>query len=257
MQPTHARARHPITLLILPIIFGMSSTALAEKLPSPKTLFKQHVEAVGGKRAIKATKQRTLNGTFTIAAMGLAGPLNTVAAAPNKIATSVDMGQFGVSRSGFDGVTGWSMDARNGNQVLAGDALAAMQNTADFYSDLNLGKDTTEKETVGVADIDGEPHYRVRLVNKEGDENYLYFSKKTGLLGGIDRMDATPMGKVPTQVRMRNYVKANGLQSPRAIATNQNGIESVIQIESISYGTVKQGAFEVPPEIRSVLDQQG
>ena len=144
-----------------------------------------------------------------------------------------------------------------GNQVLSGDALAGIQNNADFYSDLNLGKNSTEKQTVGVADIDGEQHYRVRLVNRDGDESYLYFSKETGLLGGIDRMDATPMGKVPTQVRLRDYVEADGLQSPRTIATTQNAVESLMQIESISYDTLNEGAFELPPEIQSVLDQQG
>ena len=68
-----------------------------------------------------------------------------VAAAPNKIKTTIELGQYGKSLSGYDGKVGWSMDPMSGNMILEGEALKQMIARADFYnSDLNLGKDAVK-----------------------------------------------------------------------------------------------------------------
>ncbi len=57
----------------------------------------------------------------------------------------------------------------------------------------------------------------------DGEESYLYFSKETGLLSGIDRMELGPMGKAPTQIRMGNYIESDGVKTARKITSSQNG----------------------------------
>jgi hypothetical protein len=226
------------------------------ELPEPAELFKRHIEAVGGKQAINAHTSRTVNGKFQIPVMGVVGQLHVVAAAPNKISTTVDLGQFGKSRSGYNGNVGWRMDAMSGNEILTGEALAGMINSADFYSDLNLGKDSSEQETVGVASFGDEDHYRVRLVGERGEETFLYFSTSSGLMSGIGRMDMIAMNKVPTEIRLKDYTEFEGVLSPRLIVTNQNFVESIMQIESMTYDTVDEQSFALPAEIQTIVNDQ-
>ncbi len=65
--------------------------------------------------------------------MGIEGNLQVLAAAPNKIKTTIELGQYGKSLSGYNGTVGWSMDPMSGNRILEGEALQQMIARADFY----------------------------------------------------------------------------------------------------------------------------
>ena len=233
---------------------GAKENSADTKLPTPSALFAKHVSAIGGEKTLKNHTKRTVNGKLIIQAMGIHGRLHVAAAAPNKLVTTIDLGQFGVSRSGFNGEIGWSMDAMSGNQILQGEALQAMIARADIYADsLNLGKDTKQKKTVDVTKFDGGEHYRVQLVDKKGEESYLYFSKDTGLMSGVDRMELGPMGKMPTQIRLRDYVDFNGIRSARKISSSQNGVETIMEIDSVSYEEHAKDIFDLPAEIKALV----
>ena len=50
-------------------------------------------------------------------------------------------------------------------------------------------------ETVQTVTFEDGEQFKVLLVDADGEESYLYFSKETGLLSGIDRMELGTMGK--------------------------------------------------------------
>jgi len=163
--------------------------------------------------------------------------------------------KFGINRSGFNGSIAWSMDPESGNRILSGEALQAMDEKSNFYADnLQLGKDATKQKTVDVVTFNGVEQYRVFLLNKNGEESYLYFSQKTGLLSGVDRIELSAMGKVPTQIRFSNYVQLDGLKTVRRISISQNGVESTIVINSVSYDDLATNAFDLPSEIKAILN---
>jgi hypothetical protein len=228
----------------------------ADNLPLPSDLFANHIEAVGGEESIRAHTMRTANGSLIINAYGINGELHMVAEAPNKLATNIELGQFGTSRSGYNGTIGWSMDPMSGNSVLQGEALKGMIKSADFYSDnLHLGNDAVKMETVETVTFDDGEHFRVLLVNTNGNESYLYFSKETGLLSGTDTMTLGASGMVPTQIRLGNYVEYEGVKSARRISSTQSGVETIIEIDSVSYDAVPENAFELPAEIQALVSE--
>ena len=228
----------------------------AEDLPLPGVLINKHIDAVGGEQSLHAHTTKTINGKLHIKAMGIEGNLHIVAAAPDKIKTTIELGQYGKSLSGYNGTVGWSMDPMSGNRILEGEALKQMIARADFYnSDLNLGKDAVKLETVQTVNFDDGEQYKVLLVDANGEESYLYFSKETGLLSGIDRMETGAMGKMPTQIRLGNYVETDGIKTARRITSSQNGGETIIEIDSVSYNALAENAFELPAEIQSQVNK--
>ncbi|MCP5063743.1 MAG: hypothetical protein GY936_14945 [Ignavibacteriae bacterium] len=227
----------------------------AKNLPLPSVLFEKHIEAIGGEKILRDYSRNTITGKLIIQAYGLNGKIQINAEAPNKMATTVDLGPLGQSRSGFNGSVGWSMDAMSGNKVLAGEALQAMITKSDFYANnLQLGKGATKKKTVDIVTIDGSEQFRVFLLNDKGEESFLYFSKETGLLSGIDRMELGAAGIVPTKIRLSNYVELDGLKTVRRISSSQNGIETIIEISSLSYNELAENVFDLPSEIQALVN---
>jgi hypothetical protein len=250
--------------LFLAATFGFAVTSVSQSieesaagdLPLPSVLFKKHIDAVGGEQSIRAHTSQTIHGKLLIKAMGIEGNLEVLAAAPNKIRTTIELGQYGKSRSGYNGTVGWSMDPMSGNRILEGEALQQMIARADFYGNsLNLGKDAVKQETVQTVPFENGEQYKVLLVDANGEESYLYFSKETGLLSGMDRMETGPMGKMPTQIRLDNYVESDGVKTARKITSSQNGGETIIEIDSVSYNALAENAFELPAEIQSKVSQ--
>ena len=228
----------------------------ADNLPLPSALFANHIEAVGGEESIRAHTMRTASGNLIINAYGINGKLHMVAAAPNKLATKIELGQFGTSHSGYNGTIGWSMDPMSGNSVLQGEALKGMIKSADFYSDnLHLGNDAVKMETVETVTFDDGEHFRVLLINADGDESYFFFSKESGLLSGKDTMTLGAGSMVPTQIRLGNYVEYEGVKSARRISSTQGGVETIIEIDSVSYDAVPENAFDLPAEIQALVSE--
>lgn len=225
-----------------------------ENFPLPSVLFKKHIEAIGEEQSIKAHTTKTIKGKMTIKIMGIEGTMNVVAEAPNKIKTTVELGQYGKSLSGYDGNVGYSVDPMQGNRILEGEALEQMIARADFYgNDIHLGIGAVKQETIQLVNIEDGEYFKVLLVDTEGEESFLYFSKETGLLSGIDMMELSATGKTPTQIRMNNYVETAGIKTAHKITSKQNGVETIIQIDSVSYEPLAENAFELPTEIQSLV----
>ncbi len=81
-------------------------------------MFKKHIDAIGGEQSIRSHTTKTIDGKLHIKAMGIEGNLHIIAAVPNKIKTTIELGQYGKSLSGYDGTVGWSMDPMSGNMIL-------------------------------------------------------------------------------------------------------------------------------------------
>jgi len=260
----HTINKYLTIILVLTATFGLAVKSYSQSakesaagdLPLPSVLLKKHINAVGGEQALRAHTTKTINGKLHIKVMGIEGNINVIAAAPNKMKTTLELGQYGKSSSGYNGTVGWSMNPMSGNQILEGEALKQMIERADFYgNELNLGKDAVKLETVQSVNFDDGEQYKVLLVDANGEESYLYFSKETGLMSGIDRMEIGAMGKMPTQIRLGNYLETDGIKTPRKITSIQNGGETIIEIDSVSYNALAENAFELPAEIKSKVSE--
>jgi len=258
----HTINKYIKTVLVFVLTFGFTVNSYSqsaeessvENLPLPSVLINKHIEAIGGEQSIKAHTTKNINGKLVIKVMKIEGAMNVVAEAPNKIKTTIELGQYGKSISGYDGKVGYSMDPMQGNRILEGEALKQMITRADFYgNNIHLGKDAVKQKTIQLVNLEDGEYYKVLLIDADGEESFLYFSKETGLLSGIDMMELSATGKTPTQIRMSNYVETEGIKTAHKISSTQNGVETIIQIDSVSYDPLSENAFDLPTEIQSLV----
>jgi len=256
--------RYVVAAIFLVATFGFAANTYsqsvdesdADNLPLPSSLFAKHIEAVGGEENLRAHTTRTIYGILIINAYNITGDIEIVAEAPNKLSTTIELGQFGTSRSGYNGTVGWSMDPMSGNRVLQGEALQGMIQSSDFYADnLNLGKGAIKQETIETVTFEDGEQYKVLLVDENGEESTLYFSKETGLLSGMDRMQFGLSGRVPTEIRLSNYVEFDGIKTASKFTSVQSGIKTIVELDSVSYAPPADNAFELPAVIQSKIGQ--
>ena len=95
----------------------------AGTLPAASEILSRYTRAVGGERAIRKYRSRRALGRFELRAQGIAGPLEILAAAPNRIRIRITLAGLGEMLRGYDGAIGWSMDPAIGPRVLSGGEL--------------------------------------------------------------------------------------------------------------------------------------
>lgn len=260
----HSINKYIKTVLFFAITFGFAvnlysqsiEESSVDNLPLPSVLFKKYIESIGGEKLIKAHSTKSINGKMLIKVMGIEGNMKVVAEAPNKIKTTVELGQYGKSLSGYDGKVGWSIEPMSGSRILEGEALKQMIARADFYgNNIHLGENAVKQKTIQLVNLDDGEYYKVLLVDANGEESFLYFSKKSNLLRGIDMMELSATGKTPTQIRMSNYVESEGIKTAHRISSTQNGVETIIQIDSVSYEPLAKNAFDLPNKIQAKVSK--
>jgi hypothetical protein len=223
----------------------------ANGLPTPAALIARYVDALGGEAAIKKHQSSTRKGKMAIAAMGMEGQTVIKAAAPDKMVTNIETG-MGAMNQGYNGTVGWSDNPMTGAQVLSGDQLETMKVQADFYAPLNYAKHYKSMETVGEEQWAGQAAYKVKMVNMAGKEQFQYFSKDTGLLLGLQGVQAGPMGESEVKITMTDYKDFGGSKLPGKMTIDVAGMQIEQTVESVTYDDVDAAAFELPASVKAI-----
>lgn len=224
----------------------------ANGLPTPAALLARYVDALGGESALRKHESSTRKGKMTIAAMGMEGSSTVLAAAPDKIVMNIETG-MGAMNQGYDGKVGWSDNPMTGATVLDGEQLANMKVQADYYMPLNYSKHYTTMETVEEIDWNGTAAYKVKVVSPTGRESLHFFDKSTGLLLGIQGVQAGPMGESEVKISFSDYKDFDGVKIPAKTTLDVQGMQIEQTVETVTFGDVDPAAFEPPEAIKAQL----
>ncbi|HXE79393.1 MAG TPA: hypothetical protein VNK41_01465 [Vicinamibacterales bacterium] len=239
-----------------PSVWSQTAAVPAPALPSAGDILARHRDAVGGEAAIRKHRSRRVTGHFALTAQGIEGPLEMLAAAPDRLVLRMDVGGLGRIERGYDGSIGWSIDPGVGPRLLEGRELSELRYSADFYSDL---KDFSDFESATVLErttFEGKDCYAVRLVRPDGMEITEYYDVSSGLLAG-SRMDSTSaMGRIPTTSVVDEYREFDGVLLPTRARQRAMGVEWLLTIASVEHDVVPDGAFVPPPAIAALRDRQ-
>lgn len=230
-----------------------AAPAAAAPLPSGKDIVAKHLAAIGGEAAFKAVKSFHAKGTFELPAQSLSGPLELMAARPNKLLLRVDIPSVGHVESGFDGKNGWSIDPLAGPSLLTGRALSEMSEDAWFDGTLHAPDRVKELTTLAKVEFDKRQAYQVKVVHISGVEQTEYYDVETGLQIGSESQRETPMGLLPTKVMLREYQKFGTLKQPTVLVQSTMGIDQVFRMSSYEYNDVVPTVFEPPPAIKALI----
>jgi hypothetical protein len=225
-------------------------------LPPARQLIDKHIAAMGGKEKLLAHATSTTKGTFEIPSQGLSGQYQLYSAKPNKVSMTITIPGIGDIASGFDGSVAWSTNPMQGARVLSGKELDAMKESTGEDSEFRTPAVITSAETVEKTTMGGEACYKVKLVWKSGRTSYDCYSVATGLRVGTSAQQETQMGTIDVSTTLSDYKDFGGVKRPAKMTQEMMGMQQVMTITSVEYDTVPANAFELPKEVKALVDKK-
>jgi hypothetical protein len=222
-------------------------------LPSARAIIDRHIAAIGGKAAVLSHSSTRATGTFSVASAGMNGSLEVIAAKPDKNMVKITIPGVGEVLEGYDGKNGWMLSPMAGPMLLEGKQLEEKRFDADFLSELHDESRYASITTVEKTDFEGRPCYKLKLVRKNGGEDFEFYDVETGLKAGHIATRETPMGTITATSVETDYKKFGNLLLPTTVKNSMMGMQQVITIASVEYDTVPPNAFEPPTEIKALI----
>lgn len=225
----------------------------SEALPSARSILDRHIKAIGGKEAVLSHSSTRATGTFSVASAGMTGSVEVIAAKPDKSLVKISIPGVGEILEGYDGKSGWTLSPMTGPMLLEGKQLEEKRYDADFFSELHDDNRYTSMTTVEKTEFEGRPCYKVKLVRKNGGEDFEFYDVETGLKAGRIATRETPMGTITGTSVESDYKKFGNILQATMVKNTMMGMQQVITIASIEYDTVPPTAFEPPAEIKALI----
>lgn len=249
-------SRAAVLGFIISLLTAHAGEAKKEGLPTAQQVMQRYAKEIGGKDAFEKHSSQHLTGTIEIPAQKISGKMEVFASRPNKLVMKVSMPGLGDVTTGFNGEVGWMNTAITGPMLLEGKMKEEVATQADFDHTLHDPADYKVMETLGKEEFNGEECYELNLVHKSGFESTEFFSVKTGLQIGFIATQQTQFGPVKTTTLVSDYKKFEDLLMPAKTVQKVSGIETVMTIEKMDYDKVEASVFNVPPEVKTLLEQK-
>lgn len=222
-------------------------------LPSARSIIDRHLKGIGGRDAILAHSSTRATGTFSVASAGMTGAIEVFAAKPDKSMIKINIPGVGDIVEGYNGKHGWTVSPMSGPMLLEGKQLDEKRFDADFYGELHDDSRYQSMTTLERTEFDGRQCYKLRLVRKDGAEEFEFYDVETGLKAGRIATRETPMGSVTGTAVETDYKKFGNLLQPTTVKNSLMGMQQLITITTIEYDAVPPSAFDPPAEIRALI----
>lgn len=241
-------------------VLGALTGALASAQPLPKaeTILDRYIQVTGGKAAYQKHTHETLTGTITFPEQGLSGQLTRYAMAPDKEYSVVELGPIGKIESGYTNGVAWERSAILGPRLKTGDEKDQAAREAQFNGQAEWRIIFPKAETTGSESVNGEDCYKVLLTPVAGKSETQFFSKKSGLLLKTAATAVSPMGEVAVEVEVSDYKTFDGILFPTRSRQKAGAQQLEINITSVTTDQpFPAGIFDLPPEIKTLIDKAG
>lgn len=223
-------------------------------LPPAQSIIDRHIQAVGGRDAIKSHNSVNIRGSVSIPANGMTGTVEVSAARPNKTFSKTMLAGIGEIREGFDGTVAWSMSPMTGPMLATGDELKQKALDADFDGALGIASKYDTIKTLEKTTFQGRPVYKISLARKDGSgDDIEFYDAETGLKAGGVMERKNPMGVISVTSVLSDYKKFGNLMHPTVLKQSTSGMEIVMTFTSIEYDKVEPATFELPAEIKALV----
>lgn len=227
----------------------------AAGLPDAKTILDRHIDAIGGRAAIKARSSTKATGIVKIASNGMTGTLEVYSMRPNKQLVKMTFAGIGEMMEGFDGTHAWSMNPMSGPRLITGDEATQRALDADFDSSHDPGAKYSSMKTLEKTTFDGRECYKVSLVRKDGVEDIDFYDVATGLKAGSINTRKNEMGAMQITSTLLDYKRFGGILQPTVLKQQTMGTEMTTTITSIEFDTVDPSVFDLPAQIKALIKQ--
>lgn len=231
------------------------SVAGAQALPSASELIAKWAKETNA-ASWKGHKSSRMKAAFDLPAMGMSANMEVVTVFPSQMASKIDIPGMGEMRQGFDGTTAWMVNPMQGPSLLTGPQLDAAKedNNPDNYSRITPA--ITSSETVEKATLGGQECYKVKHTWKSGRVSHDCFAVEDGMIVWTQTKTPTQMGEIEITTTFDGYKDFGGIKRATTTTMDQGGTQIIITLQSWEWDTVDPKEFELPPEIKALVDKK-
>ncbi|MFY9556773.1 MAG: c-type cytochrome [Blastocatellia bacterium] len=218
-------------------------TAKPSALPPTEEIIERYIRAIGGETAIGKLKTRISRGAETTTNRMTPPqtlPIEIVQAAPNKLLITRD-NPGAASAEGFDGLRGWTRDAR-GQREMTGKELAVSKREADFFRYLKIRESYPQMRVLAKEKVGDREAYVAGVTSREDDREKLYFDVDSGLLIRKYVAFKTAFGSIPDVTDFEDYREVGGVKLPFTIKWSRPPFGFVRRFTEISINPVVDDA---------------
>lgn len=250
-MPDHTWRSAVVTVSAAVLVLGLiplaAQTTPAESLPTPDQIIEKYVKAVGGRAALGKLTSRVATGTVEFDAVPGAFSQEIYEKAPNKQFYSMDAGQFGLIRIGFNGTVGWEDNPQTGLQELSGMRLAVTKRNADFYRAVKLKETYPKMSVTGKEAVNGHDAYVLEATPPDGPAEWMYFDTESGLLVRHKGQNEAPTGPIMVETTLSDYREVDGIKLPFTTYVSRPDISFTIRLSEVKHNLpIEDSKFEKP-----------
>jgi hypothetical protein len=253
-SPYVSVARRALMLAALSAIPSIASAQAG--LPEARSLVDKYIAAIGGREKILGYNSATTKGTFEVPAQGVTGDYELNTSRPNLMAMRINIPGLGEITSGFNGTVAWSNNPMQGPHVMSGPELESVKDQADPETVFRPASKLNSMKTVEKTQMGGQECYKVEVAWKTGRTSFDCYSTATGLLIGASAKQETQMGAVDVMTTFADYKDFDGVKRPTRVTQEAMGIQQVMTLKSVEYNKVDAKAFELPKEIKALVEKK-
>ena len=236
-----------------------AAAAPAATLPPAAEILAKYATAIGGKEAWQKIQSFEAKGRIEVPGQGMNGPMVTLMSQPNKMVTTIEFPGVGAIRTGFDGTVGWSLDRISGPRVMTGSELEMLARESQMMREADPTGRWDKIETVGEGDFGGFACWKIEGT-RGSTKTTLWYEKESGLQRGSESMVPTPLGEIPVSNLIKEFREFEAPSGKVKVAvrteTTQMGQKMVTVIDSVVFDAVDAKAFELPAEIKTLLEPE-
>lgn len=190
-----------------------------------------YLEARGGVDTIKSLQSLKQIGEVNMPAMGMVMPIVIYQERPGKIRSEVEVNANGMEMeviNGFDGTVGWMINpmAGGGVQEVPEEQLGSLKTQADMDGPLvNYADKGNTIEYVGQEDVNGVNAHKIKLLQADSTETFLFFDPETHLQVKSVSAGTNPMSGADAEVEQfySDYREVEGVLRPFKIEIKIDG----------------------------------
>jgi hypothetical protein len=220
--------------------------AATQDLPDAASLFEKHIAAIGGQEKIRSITTRVVEGAI-VAGAGANRTVSRITLyqqAPNRLLAVVENPAVSTLELGYDGTHAWVRDLSGTPRLVTGADADGIAASADFYAEAEYKTMFREMSTVGRERFGDRAVFRVRAVERNGQESFRLFDAETGLLTAvIRRLPGAQAGSTVEQVtEMGEWQEFGGVRFPtlqvqraegQAVATRVRVVDTNVPVPEV------------------------
>jgi outer membrane lipoprotein-sorting protein len=192
---------------------------------SAEQVIDNYIEARGGEEKMESVEDLKMEMSMSVQGMSMEVVLYQKK--PDKMYQETKMNGNVMSMQVFNGEEG-KMRTPRGEQMLEGESLAQLKESAPMFPELTYGEETKLK-LEGIETVNGKDAYKMVVTKPSGTSTTFYYGVNNGLK--LKEVTQTPQGSMSTVYS--NYEKVDGILFPMEMKQNMGPQSFDVTVESV------------------------